>query len=319
MHVGARVEDFGAPLFIAWQLTNSCAGRCPACCEESGPDRGWPDELNREEALDVARQIAEAGIPYAAFGGGEPMGVPHVWEIFQTLSEAGTAIKIETDGRYIDQAAVDRLAQLRVDNAQISVDGATAETHGRMRPGSASFAQATDALRLLSAQGVPAELVFTPTRLNLHEMADAFDLAVELGCSAFVTGPPMRLGRAARDWDRLAPDPDAWADATTELRLRAAGHRKATTRLSIYPHDIEQEIVARLDSPQAMMLIVPNGRVKLLNALPFAPGDLRRQSLLDAWQSYRAAWRSSQVADFIHRCADTPELLRHANETWTVS
>ena len=35
----------------------------------------------------------------------------------------------------------------------------------------------------------------------------------------------------------------------------------------------------RLESPQAMLLVVPNGKVKLLNALPFAPADLRRQTL----------------------------------------
>jgi MoaA/NifB/PqqE/SkfB family radical SAM enzyme len=149
-------------------------------------------------------------------------------------------------------------------------------------------------------------------------MADAFDLAVELGCSAFVTGPPMRLGRAARNWDGLCPDPSAWTEATDELRMRAARHRNSQTRLSIYPHDIEQEIVQRLESPQAMMLIVPNGRVKLLNALPFAPGDLRRQSLLEAWKSYQAAWRSSHVATFIRRCEEQPDLLQHANETWPV-
>ncbi|MBK1697789.1 radical SAM protein [Rhodovibrio salinarum] len=319
MRPGAAVEDFSAPLFIAWQLTNSCAGRCPSCCEESGPDKGWSDELTREEALDVARQITEAGIPYVAFGGGEPLGVPHVWEIFETLSEAGTAIKIETDGRYVDAAAATRMAGLRVDNAQISVDGARPETHALMRPGSASFEQATGALRRLSDCGVPAEMVFTPTTHNLAEMADAFDLAVELGCSAFVTGPLMRLGRAAASWSTLMPDPEAWAEAVTELRMRAALHRNAPTRLSIYPHDIEQEIADRLDSPQAMMLIVPNGRVKLLNALPFAPGDLRQQSVLEAWGSYQRAWRSPQVADFIHRCADQPDLLLHANETWSVA
>ncbi|MBK1670515.1 hypothetical protein CKO28_21050 [Rhodovibrio sodomensis] len=318
MRPGAAVEDFRAPLFIAWQLTNSCAGRCPTCCEDSGPNHGWPDELTRDEALRVAREIAGAGIPYAAFGGGEPLGVPHVWEIFDTLSAAGTSIKIETDGRYVDAAAAARMARLRVDNAQISVDGARAGTHERLRPGSASFDQATGALRHLSAHGVPAELVFTPTRHNLAEMADAFDLAVELGCSAFVTGPLMRLGRAAADWQTLAPDPDAWAEATTDLRARAAGRRDAPTRLSIYPHDIEREIADRLASPQAMMLIVPNGRVKLLNALPFAPGDLRRQTLLQAWSRYQQAWRSAEVADFIHRCRGAPELLRHANETWPV-
>jgi hypothetical protein len=128
----------------------------------------------------------------------------------------------------------------------------------------------------------------------------------------------MRLGRAARDWDRLSPDPDDWTEATGELRVRAARQRTSGTRLSIYPHGIEQEIVQRLESPQAMMLIVPNGRVKLLNALPFAPGDLRRQSLLEAWTRYQAAWRSPQVAQFIQRCEERPELLQHANETWPV-
>jgi MoaA/NifB/PqqE/SkfB family radical SAM enzyme len=319
MRPGATFDDFAAPLFIAWQLTNRCTGRCPACCEESGPDLGWPDELSRAEALEVARQIVAAGIPYVAFGGGEPLGVPHVWDIFQTLSDGGAALKIETDGQYVDDAAADRMADLRVENAQISVDGARPETHARMRPGSAGFDQATGALRRLSARGVPAELVFVPTRMNLEEAVDAFELAGKLGCSAFVTGPLMRLGRAAQAWDTLAPDAEAWADTAAALRARAATWRGAGPRLSIYPHDIEQEIQQRLDSPQAMMLIVPNGRVKLLNALPFAPGDLRRQSVLEAWESYRRGWRSPEVAEFIRRCRDTPELLRHANETWPVA
>ena len=75
----------------------------------------------------------------------------------------------------------------------------------------------------------------------------------------------------------------------------------------------------RLVSPQAMLLVVPNGRIKLLNALPFSPADLRRDSLEDAWDAYRAAWRATEVRDFIVRCRDEPALLRHANETWPMS
>src|SRR5262249_56610474 len=57
------------------------------------------------------------------------------------------------------------------------------------------------------------------------------------------------------------------------------------TALSIYPWDIVTEIETRLESPQAMLLVVPNGKVKLLNALPFAPADLRRDSLETAWRA----------------------------------
>ena len=74
----------------------------------------------------------------------------------------------------------------------------------------------------------------------------------------------------------------------------------------------------RLASPQAMLLTVPNGKVKLLNALPFAPADLRRDSLDQAWHAYREAWRSDEVREFIAACRSNPDLLKHANETWAL-
>jgi len=61
---------------------------------------------------------------------------------------------------------------------------------------------------------------------------------------------------------------------------------------------------------------VPNGKVKLLNALPFAPADLRHQSVAEAWDAYRDAWRSAQVREFVTGCRADPVRLRHANETW---
>ena len=56
---GRSVEEYRAPLFIAWQLTNRCEARCIACCEESGPDKAWSDELRRDEAQ--IRSVWSAG------------------------------------------------------------------------------------------------------------------------------------------------------------------------------------------------------------------------------------------------------------------
>jgi len=314
---GRSVEEYRAPLFIAWQLTNRCRARCITCCEESGPDKAWRDELDRAEALELARAIVGMGIPYAAFGGGEPLGVPHVWEIFEILAKGGTSIKLETEGSYIDDKAADRLAALPVQCIQISVDGATAATHEQVRPG-ASYASALQSLERCARRGLKPQMVFAPTRLNLGEMRGAYDLAAKLGCDVFVTGPLMRLGRAAQDWTRVAPTPPDWALAATELREHAAA-RGMPVALSIYPWDILTELETRLRSPQAMLLVVPNGKVKLLNALPFAPADLRRDSLEAAWQAYRAAWRHPDVRDFVTRCTADPGLLRHCNETWPIA
>ena len=313
---GRSVDEYRAPLFLAWQLTNRCGARCITCCEESGPDKAWGDELSRNEALDLARRIAEFGIVYVAFGGGEPLGVPHCWDLLERFTDAGIALKIETDGSPIDAAAADRLAALGIQCIQISVDGATAATHERVRPGS-SFAAAIAAIQRLVARGSVPQFVFVPTRFNIHEIVAAFELSASLGCGAFVTGPTMRIGRAAADWHRIACSDEDWLRAVAALRERAAT-LSAKTALSIYPWDIVMEMETRLLHPQAMLLVVPNGKVKLLNALPFSPADLRRDSLEDAWRTYRDAWRAAEVRDFIVRCRSNPALLRHANETWAM-
>ena len=159
---GRSVDEYRAPLFVAWQLTNRCPARCITCCEESGPDKAWRDELSSREALDLAHAIAAAGIPYVAFGGGEPLGVPHAWDLFEVLAKAGVALKLETEGSYIDASAADRLAGLPVQCVQVSVDGASAATHERVRPGS-SFASATAAIERLAARDCKPQLVFVPT------------------------------------------------------------------------------------------------------------------------------------------------------------
>ena len=242
--------------------------------------------------------------------------MPHCWEIFERLAEGGVSLKLETDGSRIDAAAADRIVSLGIDCVQISVDGATAATHHRVRPGG-SFASAIAAIERLVARGHPPQFVFAPTRFNLPEILPAYDLAVALGCSAFVTGPLMRLGRAALAWNDVAPTDAAWKDAESALRKHAPASPTATA-LSIYPWDIVTEMERRLASPQAMLLVVPNGKVKLLNALPFAPADLRRHSLEEAWDAYRSAWRSDEVRNFVAGCRADPARLTHANETWPV-
>jgi MoaA/NifB/PqqE/SkfB family radical SAM enzyme len=313
MH-GRSADEYRAPLFVAWQLTNCCRASCIACCEESGPDKAWSDELRRDEALRLAGDIAAFGVPFVAFGGGEPLGVPFCWDIFERLSRAGVALKIKTDGSRIDDAAADRLAALAVECVQISVDGATAATHARARPGS-PFDAAIASIERLVARGLAPQWVFVPNRFNLNEIVAAYDRASEMGCGAFVTGPLMRIGRAHAQWDAIACGDDAWSSACDALRQRASSAR-GRARLSIYPWDIVTEIERRFENPQAMLLVVPNGKVKLLNALPFAPADLRRHSLAQAWDAYRAAWRSEEVRAFVSNCRTQPDLLRHANETW---
>ncbi len=313
---GASVGDYGAPLFLAWQLSNRCTGRCLHCCEESGPDKAWPDEMNREQALSLTRQIVSNGIAYVAFGGGEPMGSPWAIEIFEMLTKGGVEIKIETNGLDLDDAACDKLKDLKIACVQISIDGATGDVHERLRPGS-GYAPAWAAIDRLVKRGLEPELVFIPTKINVNDAVAVYEQAAKRGVRTFVTGPMMRLGRAAHAWDSLAATDEQWKEAVMNLKIAAAALKGP--KLAIYPWGIQQEMVTRAESPQSMVLVVPNGRAKLLNALPFAVADLKTESLASAWPKVGAAWKSKEVQDFVRRAQTETDLLKHANECWDIA
>lgn len=308
--------DYGAPLFLAWQLSNRCTGKCLHCCEESGPDKAWPDEMNREQALSLARQIVSNGIAYVAFGGGEPQGSPHVWDVYDILAKGGVEIKIETNGLDLDDAACDKLKAYNVACVQISIDGATAAVHEKLRPGS-GYKPAWDAIDRLVKRGLEPELVFIPNKINIQDTVAVYEQAAKAGIRTFVTGPMMRLGRAAYAWDALACSDEEWHEAVMGLKAAAAALKGP--RLAIYPWGIQREMVTRAESPQSMVLVVPNGRAKLLNALPFAVADLKTESLASAWPKVGAAWKSRKVQDFVRRAQTETDLLKHANECWDLS
>ena len=157
--------------------------------------------MTRDEALRLVDQIIDLDIPYVAFGGGEPMGVPHWWDICERLSAAGILIKLETNGRYIDNSAATRLHQLGVSCIQISLDGASVPTHQRI-PGVRLHRRAW---RHRSARRPrqPATMGVRANATEHLEMVPAFKLAVRHGCSrlrhrpADAPGPRRRfVGRA---------------------------------------------------------------------------------------------------------------------------
>ena len=73
--------DLGAPLYIAWQVTNECNLACLHCIEESGPGKAFRDELAEDQVFAVIDQLVEQDVPYLSFSGGEPMVHPQFFRM----------------------------------------------------------------------------------------------------------------------------------------------------------------------------------------------------------------------------------------------
>lgn len=287
------VDELTAPLFVSWQMTKDCNLACLHCCTDSAPGRALKDELSRDEALRVAEDVAAAGVPYVMLCGGEPTLVPHFFETAERLGRAGVQLKVETNGQGFGPAEAVRLARLPIRSVQISLDGATQAVYGRQRPGG-SLEKALSACRAVRGAGLPLEVTFAPTSVNIAEAEAVIALALELGAFRFNTGMLMRLGTAAKLWDRLEPAPEDYRS------FRALLERKETElagRLELCwrPFSIEEALSEQLSEPPATLLVLPNGKVKVSAPLPWLCADLRRQSVADAWEAYRAAWRHPLV------------------------
>jgi MoaA/NifB/PqqE/SkfB family radical SAM enzyme len=286
-----RIDRLRAPLFVSWQITRDCDLACLHCCTESAPGKRLPDELDREEMMRVAGGIVRNEVPYVMLCGGEPLVAPYFFEIAEALGAAGIQLKIETNGQRFGEDTAARLARLPVRSVQVSLDGDTQEVYERQRPGG-SLARAHAACRAARTAGLPLEVTFAPTRLNLHEAAAVIRRARELGAFRFNSGQLMRVGTAARHWQRLAPAAEAWSELRALFASEAA---IGEMEICFEPFSLAEGLRRGAQEPPATLLVLPNGWVKVAAALPHVCADLRRCSLEQAWRAYQRAWYEPTV------------------------
>lgn len=297
-------SDLRAPLYVAWQITNECNLACLHCIEESGPGKAFRDELSESEVFAVLAQLMEGEVPYLSFSGGEPTLHPRFFEMVEYVCERGGQLKIETNGHDLGPENCRRLAQLGVKAVQVSLDGATRETFNRMRIGG-DFDRTVAGIRSLHEAGVPVEINYSPARFNVHEIGAAVDLAHELGAYSFYTGRTMYTGNAVKTWRLLAPSETQYEAYFAILHAKTDEYRG---RMRVYFHEMGllEELRYRLRNPAALLIVLPNGLVKILNALPFVCGDFRRESLLEIWARFKRGWQDERVKNFIAELASDP-------------
>jgi MoaA/NifB/PqqE/SkfB family radical SAM enzyme len=247
-------------------------------------------------------------IPYLSFSGGEPMLHPHFFEMAQYVCSRGSQLKVETNGHFLTPETAARLRDVGVKAVQVSLDGGSRATFNRIRV-LGEFDRVKEGIRHLRDAGVPIEINFSPTRFNIHEIGDVVDLAYDLGAYSFYTGRTMYTGNAVKAWRHLEVSDEQYDAFFDALRAKADEYKG---RMRVYFHEagLLEELRYRLQEPAALFIVLPNGLVKLINALPFICGDLRTQSLAAIWANFQRAWRDPRVAEFVDDLARDPGRTR---------
>lgn len=135
------------PDFIVWDITYACPLRCTHCYSKSGRRESRQlDADNLFQLVDVFISLKPKGI---AISGGEPLLVKDIFEIGSRLSKAGIELYMYTSGWALSRAMLPSIMAL-FSKVAVSVDGATAEVHDRIRGRVGSFERAMQSLGQLN-------------------------------------------------------------------------------------------------------------------------------------------------------------------------
>src|SRR3989304_944642 len=194
-----------APFLVVWDFTHKCNLSCKHCYSNSGT--ASQQELTTEEAVGGVDQLADFGLTALAFSGGEPLTRRDFFEVAGHAVKRGLYVSVATNGTLLTKENVKKLKQAKVNYVEISIDGATAQTHDAFRGVPGAFEKAVAGLKNCVEADLCACIATTATKSNFKEMPAILDLAEQVGAERFTYFNFIPTGRGKEVYDQdLTPE-----------------------------------------------------------------------------------------------------------------
>lgn len=173
---------------LFWESTIRCNLAC-AHCRRLESDEAADKDLSTGQARELVEQLAELGenqsyMPVLVFSGGEPLCRDDLFELVSQAVSLGITPALATNGTLIDAAVAEMIADSGIARVAVSLDGATAEVHNKLRQLKGSFERAIEGIGHLHKKDVAFQINVTLTKRNAEQLDDIYALAESLGAVA---------------------------------------------------------------------------------------------------------------------------------------
>jgi radical SAM protein with 4Fe4S-binding SPASM domain len=147
-------------------------------------------------------------MPVLVFSGGEPLCREDLFELVMQARSLGITPALATNGTLIDTTVAKQIHDSGIARVSVSLDGATAEVHNKLRQLEGSFERAIEGIGYLNNQKVPFQINITLTKHNAGQLEDVYDLAKSLGAVAvhIFMLVPVGCGQSLAETDMLSPE-----------------------------------------------------------------------------------------------------------------
>lgn len=286
---------YDKPIGVQLELTHRCNLKCIQCYNNSGGHTS--PEMTKEMWLNLAKQLGEMGIFECVISGGEPLICNYVFDVMDILNDYQVQFVFITNGLCLNNNNIKKLIKYRFNWIQVSIDGFKPETHDSIRGVKGSWEAAVIGAKKLCDLGLPVVAAYTVCKRNLDEVADFIDMCGYMGIQRAVVGEMIPVGRAGMNLkdEILSPAETDQLDNIIEEKRSKWGDIFEIT----VPLPIEIQVKLKVLQPNGVILIRPDGNVRIDCIIPFSVGNLMQESLEDVWQRAKTIQYNKDLHNYV--------------------
>ena len=284
------------PVHAVWEITLACNLKCLHCGSRAGRRR--PDELTTAECLEVVEALARLGTREVTLIGGEAFLRPDWTEIIAAVRRHGMYCAVQTGGRGLTDARLQRAVDAGLQGLGVSLDGLE-PLHDFLRGVAGSYRAAVSLLERACDAGLQTSVNTQIGATTMGDLEPLMDRLVGAGVTHWQLQLTVAMGNAA-DHDELLLQPYQLAEL---MPLLARLYDKAIAKgLLIVPGNNvgyfgryehlwrsasdERSHWSGCSAGQTVIALEADGTVKGCPSLPtvdYAGGNVRDLSLEQIW------------------------------------
>jgi len=191
------------PRSMDLEITTGCNLRCAYCSHFESPSDVAGD-LPPDEWLRFFEELGRCAVLEVTLQGGEPLSRDDFPALVDGVVKNRMRFSILTNGTLVTDELASYLARTRrCSSVQVSLDGASAETHESAR-GKGTFEKALSGIATLKKHGIPLTVRVTIHRHNVHDLENVARLLLEeIGLPSFSTNSASHMGMCRRNREML--------------------------------------------------------------------------------------------------------------------
>jgi len=337
------------PYKLQLNPTNRCNLSCRFCWLRDFEDIDYEQEVTNSRLLELVTEASEIGIQELEItGGGEPSMRPDLLrDLILKSKRKGLSGSLITNGTRLSNQLLEAIVTSGWDTVIVSLDGAQADTHDRLRGVKGSFSSTVEDLTRLSRLKTDKTSLcvhFVLCRENYQELEAMVELIDDIGADNFFVEPMVELTEnyqpakqlkiGEKDIDRAFTRVKKARSLATALDI---GHnlddlsKDLITRTNESDKMIKEEQTESGDFPPCFkpwynLVMRPGGEVGpccLFDESEASP-NVKESSLKDIWfgkrfQQLRQTMKSGELANYCNKCnpsqiVDNREIKRYLSQ-----